>query len=380
MVGDISRDWRPHYRLEILIELINEPGTAWRACESALESRGAPLPLYHRAAWARAFGGSRIRHSLLSIRRDDKCVGAFAFEGAPSRTMPRHRLLSIQRLGLGAGGLDRAALEEGLQELVRRSREEWPVLRITVDAFSLDPELRAGTGDALRRTGFTKVPTTRSYERTLVLDLEPAEDTLFAGLHKNARQGIRNVARYPVQVTPVTDVSLAPRLQTLSDETRGRTGGERRELDWESIVRLSAESPELSRIAILERTDVKGPDAVLAFAWGCMHGNVGEYSESGSARPADLKVSTSYALLWDLVLWARRGGARWFDFGGITGGMTHSDDPLGGISDFKRRFAHLELEVGEQWELEPRPARARIARLVSRAAKAVRGGMRRPRL
>lgn len=307
------------------------------------------------------------------------CVGGFAFESSRSRVLPGHRMLSVQRLGTGAGGLDERTLQEALSELVRRSRHDWQALRITVDAYALDVDQRERTARALQAAGFHKVPTTRSYERTLVLDLAPDEDALFAGLHKNARQAVRSVARFPVRVTTATSSALAPRLQALSDETRGRTGGERRQLDWEAIISLSAEAPELSRIAILERSDTTGPESILAFAWGCMHGDSCEYSESGSTRPSDLKVSTSYALLWDLVLWARRNRARVFDFGGITGGITHSDDPLGGISDFKRRFAQREVEVGQQWELEPRPARARIAKLLSRGVAAVRAAAQKSR-
>lgn len=351
---------------EILIEFISEPGSAWRVCESDLIDRGVSLPLYHRSAWARAVSDTGVSCTLVAIRGDSaRCTGAFAFETAQSRSLPGHRVLSIQRLGVGTGGLEERGLSEALAELARRARADWRVLRIVVDVFALDASLREQTARALASAGFHKVPTTRSYERTLILDLGPDEETLFAALHKNARQGVRSVARFPVRVTTATSPSLAARLQTLSDETRSRTGGNPRRLDWDSIIALSAETPELSRIAILERTDRAGPESVLAFAWGCMHGETGEYSESGSTRPDDLKVSTSYALLWDLVVWARRSGARWFDFGGITSGITHSDDPLGGISDFKRRFAQREVEVGEQWELEPRPMRASLARVVS---------------
>jgi lipid II:glycine glycyltransferase (peptidoglycan interpeptide bridge formation enzyme) len=135
---------------------------------------------------------------------------------------------------------------------------------------------------------------------------------------------------------------------------------------------MSTEAPHLSRIAILERTDRDGPGAVLAFAWGCMQGRVAEYSESGSTRPADMKVSTSYALMWDLISWARRSGAHVFDLGGITEGDRDSDDPLGGISDFKRFFSQREVEVGQQWLFEPHPARAAAARVISSGAGLLR--------
>jgi hypothetical protein len=358
-------------------EVIEEPGAAWQQCEAALEAQGKPLPLFHRAIWARVSNKSGARCSFVPVRDlSGVCRAGFALESRPSRALPGHHLISIHRLGIDSGGLDDAALDAGLAALLDRVRRDRSVLRVTVEVFAFDPESRLRTSEALRRHGFLQVRASMMYERTLVVDLTPTEEALLAGFHKNARQGIRNVARYPVVVTSAVSIALAPRLQELSDETRQRTGGESRPLDWEALIRLSAEAPHLSRIAVLRRTDVTGPEGVLAFAWGCVHGGVAEYSESGSTRADNLKVSTSYALLWDLMRWARANGARWFDLGGVTDGSTHSEDPLGGISDFKRRFSQREIEVGQQWDLEPHPARAAAARLVSRSAAMLRLGIR----
>ncbi len=359
-----------------MVEFITGPGRAWEECEAKLDSKGTSLPLYHRAIWARAAAKSGAESTFAAIRpADGECRAGFAIESTRSRALPGHRLLSIQRLGIGAGGLDESSLEEGLAQLSARARIEGSVLRVTIDAFAMGAGARERTGDVLRRHGYVNVAATRSYERTLLLDLAPSEETLFAGLHKNARQGVRNIARYPVRMRTVESTAIASRLQELGDQTRQRTTGERRHLDWPSLIELSLQAPHLSRIAILERTDGESPDSILAFAWGCMHGDVAQYSESGSTRTDDMKVSTSYALLWDLILWARRGGARWFDFGGVTSGGTHSADPLGGISDFKRRFSQHEVEVGQQWELYPHPRRAVVANVISRSAALLRVGM-----
>lgn len=363
-----------------MLELIDAAGKAWEECEASLDRRGTPLPLFHRAAWARAIQRSGAKCSFIPIRdTEGTCRAGFAFESRPSRALPGHRLLSVLRLGIGSGGLDESALEAGLAALSAHARANKSVLRVTVEVFALDSESLRRTSEALGQNGFVQGRTTRTYERTLVVDLAPEEAALLAGFHYNARRRIRNVAKYPVKVTTAGSVSLARRLQELADETRLRTGGESQRVDWGSLIRMSAEFPHLSRIAILERTDRDGADAVLAFAWGCVHGRVAEYSESGSTRPDDMKVSTSYALMWDLMSWARRSGARLFDLGGITGGTTDSDDPLGGISDFKRFFSQREVEVGQQWELEPNRARAAAARVVSQTAAMLRLGAKRMR-
>jgi lipid II:glycine glycyltransferase (peptidoglycan interpeptide bridge formation enzyme) len=264
--------------------------------------------------------------------------------------------------------LDESALDAGLAELAAFARNDKSVLQIRVGVFALDSESRASTSDALRWHGFLPVARSEGYERTLVVDLVPNPDALLAGFHYNARRRIRNVAKYPVKVTTAESVALADRLQELGDETLLRTGGEFQKIDWESLIRMSAEAPHLSRIAILERTDRDGPAAVLAFAWGCVHGTIAEYREAGSTHPEDMKVSTSYALMWDLMSWARQNGARVFDLGGVTQGSTDSDDPLGGISDFKRNFSQQAAEVGQEWRFEPRPRRAAAARVISRTA------------
>ena len=70
--------------------------------------------------------------------------------------------------------------------------------------------------------------------------------------------------------------------------------------------------------------------------------------------------------------WAKRVGAEWFDFGGITPG-TQADptDPLGGISDFKRYFGTDVVTVGEEWVFVPRPVRAAIAGMVAKLGRRV---------
>jgi len=354
------------------VELIKNPGTAWETAEQELDARGTPLSLYHRASWARAIAKESSSFFVAVRDDDDKCRAGFAVESSRSRALPGHRLLSVLRLGIGIGGLDDKSLGMAIDKLRSMIARDRLVLRASVDVYGLEEGARERTRQTLKAAGFTRVATTRSYERTLLLDLGPGEEALFAALHKNARQGVRNIGKFPVRISTATSVGIASRLQELSDETRERTGGDHRPIDWRSFIEMSNAMPDRSRIAVLERTDITGPSAIIAFAWGCAHGDVAEYSESGSVRVSDMKISTSYALLWDLITWARRGGARIFDFGGVTVGNTASDDPLGGISDFKRRFSQQEAEVGEQWELISAPFRAGIAAAVSRSATFVR--------
>ena len=72
--------------------------------------------------------------------------------------------------------------------------------------------------------------------------------------------------------------------------------------------------------------------------------------------------------MWDLIKWAKHSGAHFFDFGGITPGTLASDDPLGGISDFKRYFSQRVVQVGAEWSYEPRPMQAQAARMMKSAS------------
>jgi hypothetical protein len=71
--------------------------------------------------------------------------------------------------------------------------------------------------------------------------------------------------------------------------------------------------------------------------------------------------------------------------GGITAGSfargrgVDGEDRLGGISDFKRHFGGTEEHVSEQWLLEPRRTRARVAHAVSAGAEWLRATGRRLR-
>ena len=49
-----------------------------------------------------------------------------------------------------------------------------------------------------------------------------------------------------------------------------------------------------------------------------------------------------------------------------------SDDPVGGISDFKRNFGGEVVQVGEDWSFDAAPVRDRLAGSLSRAVAAIR--------
>jgi hypothetical protein len=328
---------------------------AWAAAQRELCDAGVPIPLPLRAA---ADGRARV----VGVRdAEGRCAGAAALHAHPTRALPGHRILRVERFGAARSAAARAALAAALAAAARRDR---CALRLHVEAFArTETELDAIGGD-LRNAGFQSAPSPRSYERTIVIDLDASEDALFASLHGTARRHVRAVSKNAVELRDVLDPRHIARLDALLRETMERTGGTYHPQDWAGMLDLARRQPELARIVGVFRSDA-GPDALLAYAVGLAHGDHVQYATAASTRATDLKLPLGYGPAWELIRWAKRLGAAWFDFGGITAG-THGDseDPRGGISDFKRYFSRAVQRVGHEWVLEPHPMRSRVAGVV----------------
>lgn len=335
------------------------------ACERSLANAGVRLPLPHRAGWTEARRG--VASLWVPLRGPGGgWAGAFAADAAMSRALPGFRLLRVERFGEAIPSVLWPAAVDAVAALARRGR----VLRVSVEVFSRDDTTRAAIGALLAGAGFTRAAAPRNWSRTLTLDLQPTEDTLLASFSPTVRQGVRAVGKLPVQVLPVVDPSLAPRLNALLRETFARSGGRDERLwDWAGVIALSRRAADASRLVGMFRTDREGPDALLGFAWGWWNGESVSYVVGASTRPGDLRVQIGHPLLWDLIVWAKRGGAAWFDLGGVSPASAAAGDPTGGISDFKRRFSKHTADVADDWVLEPHWLPARLATLVSTGAR-----------
>ncbi len=339
--------------------------TAWAACERELTDAGVPIPLPLRIA-------ADVRACVVGVRdAGGGCAGAAAMLAHPTRALPGHHVLRVERFGAARSPEARAALAVALAHAARRDRR---ALRLHVEAFARGEAALEAIGGDLRAAEFHAAPSPRSYERTIAIDLRPSEDELFASLHGTARRHVRAVGKSPVELRDVSDPIYAGRLDQLLRETLERTGGAYHPQDWARTLQLGQRRPELVRIVGLFRVDGAGPDALLAYAVGLAHGDHVQYATAASTRASDLKLALGYGPAWELIRWAKRLGAAWFDFGGITAG-THgdADDPRGGISDFKRYFSRTVVRVAQEWVLEPHPLKARIARAVGWVRGRVRG-------
>jgi hypothetical protein len=349
-------------------EILYDTGLDRTRYEEDLDRAGVPIPLPHRSEWATALTPG---HSWFLAVRDDggACCCGFAVQVGYSRAVPGHHVLTVDRLGPALSDEARQAGLEALRHLARRRRN---VLRVRLRTFSRDANIRRAIADAVTELGFRKADSGGLYTQTVVLDVRPDESEVFSSLHATCRRHIRAPAKKGFTVGPVLDPAYADRMDSLMKETMARTKGPYTPHDWASTIELSHRHPSFSRLVGTFEPDAAGPESLVAFAWGCNHGDHATYTAAASTRVVSHNFALGYAPAWELIRWAQQTGAHWFDFGGITEGSYGSGDRLGGISDFKRYFSGQVVTVGAEWVLEPNPVRARLGRAISHVAARVR--------
>jgi hypothetical protein len=354
---------RPH------VQHISGFGIAREAAEEQLDRDGIILPFPQRAQWHRALGEP---NSALVVAADDDGVpkAAAGISIGRSRALPLHSIYRVERLAASADDILDASLLHGIADAARRDPR---CIRLHVGIFERNAERRSRLGAMMLQAGFVKARLPESYGRTPSLDLEASEEELFLKVAPSARRNVRAPAKRGLEMQALHDPIYAARIEELMRESFQRTGGSAVRLPWRLILQCSDRSPNRSRIVGLFEPNNRTPNGLVAFAWGCVNGSYVSYEAAASTRRTEMgNLALAYAPLWDLILWAKRLGATWFDFGGVPAVDRVPDDPLGGIADFKRFFCEDIMEVRDEWTLEPRPFRASVARAMSVAVERMR--------
>ena len=339
----------------------------WSRCERELAARDLPLQLLARSAFV--VRRNDLETKLLVVRdAEGSCWGAVAVHVRPIKGMPGHCTLHAERFG---ASISPAALEPAAHALANALRRNARALRMDVDVFSRDEATRLAASRALAGAGFRGADS-NSYVQTLSVDLLPDDEQIFASFSRSARRNVRQIDKHPLERRLISDPIYIPRMEEITRQTLERTGGLYTPQDWAGRIAFSNAHPEMSRIVGVFRADREGTDALVSFAWGAMHGDHGQYRDGASTR-VEWNVALSYVLIWDMISWAKAQGAVWFDLGGVTDGRQgESDDPLAGISDFKRHFTSRMERVGDGFELQATTLRARAARALVRARALMR--------
>ena len=350
------------------IQVLRGVGPEWERAIAELMAAGVPVPLPARPEYAERLGGSSPQLVVLEDSAG-RCIRAAALDVSPTNALPGHRIARAHHGGAEFVGPEGDALLAGLAEMARNDSR---LLRLTVELVLRSAAEQERVAAGMRAAGFSHVEKIRNYRNTLIVDLGGTEEELLASFSATTRRDLRGWAERPVEMRPIEDPRYGARLNALAQETFGRTGGAFVPRPWAERIALCRELPSASRLVGLFRAGRDDPDALLAYAWGCSHGDHAHYDDAGSTRVEDIKVSMMYPLMWDLMRWAKAQGCAWFDMGGAVPADA-KDDPRLGISDFKRRFSKELVAVGAEWELEPHPGRAALARTVRGAANRLRG-------
>ncbi len=347
------------------VSLIRGLGSEREDAERELIAASVNLPISDRSVWAAGHNG--IEPWFLLVREaSGRVCGGVAVEQVASRALPGHRILRLRRSGGNLTCETFRVVLESLKVLLRRNPR---ILRVFVQTFSLGR--RDETVQMLAGHGFRELKTPSVYRHTLVMDLKPSEEEIFATFSDSCRNKVRKTIRKSMQSVVINDAIYEDRIRELQREALRRTVGHVPTEDWKAILKMSRERPDLSSIFGLFEGEDRSPETMVAFGWVCSHGNHAEYRAAGSTRRAGVKIPYGYLLAWDMIRWAKASGAEWFDFGGVT--LGGGDDRLKGISDFKRSFSREVVEVGAEWVCDPYPFKAWIADTISRSVKKLRG-------
>ena len=333
--------------------------------EEELSSAGVPLAISDRAVWATRFYRSEPKF-LIARDANGQACGGVAVEESSTRALPGHVILKVKRFG---NGLPPDVCRVLLQAISSLAKKLPRVLRVQVSVFSRDgrEEIEA----VLKELGFAQIQPPSSYQHTLVIDLKPTEDEIFAALDKGARYEIRRTTKKGLRALVIDDAVYADRLRELQEEALHRTDGESHAENWQGILEMSREHPELSTVFGMFLGDDSSPREMAAFSWVLNNGDHGEYRAAGSTRKIEAPVPLGYFPVWEMIRWAKATGSEWFDMGGVT--LEGADQSaLEGISRFKRTFSRNVAEVGSDWGMEPSPAKAKIASVVSNNALKLR--------
>jgi hypothetical protein len=351
------------------MELHFDELSRWDTLEQKLTREGFPLPLEHRGSWIRDMGDSEYRFFVAGDEGSGSIRAAIPILRQGTRALPGHFHARATRFGYRQDPDGLRTILEALRDWVS---SEPRLLGANVEIFEPDEGRRGRIEAAARSLGYERAAEPTRYVRTVGVDLGPSEQEVLASFASSARRFIRDPGKKGYRVEPITEVRWADRMHELFVETLERTGGGLGAPDWSRLIAFARGHPGLLRIVGTFGPSDPAEGSLVAFASARHNGDHAVYADSASTRRLETTVAVHYAPMWALMAWAKSEGCTWFDLGGITDGTRVSADPVGGISDFKRRFNGDELLVGHEWLYQPRTVRSRIADGVRAAATLAR--------
>ena len=258
---------------------------------------GHPLQTWPWGALKQRFGWRPVRIAT----QDDRAAAQILFRplaGLSVAYVPRGPALS------GTDDTDDALLA-GIAGHARKARAAF---------VRFEPDVRAGTLQAdrlaalLQRHGYRAARRTLQPRASLVLDLEPTPDEIFARFSKGHRADVRRAEREGVSVRAGTERD-AEVLHDLLRETQARKSfGIHSAAYYRVLIEAFGERAQL----LIAEHDGAAVAAALVLATG----DDGIYLAAGS-NAAGLAHRAGHLVQWHAIRWARERGARRYDLWGI---------------------------------------------------------------
>jgi len=148
--------------------------------------------------------------------------------------------------------------------------------------------------------------------RTLLVDLQPSPEEIRGNLNRTWRRHLKTAEQQDFEVDQGTDDSLYATFLELSQDMLQRKGFSPgvNYLEFREIQRLL---PDRHKMRILICRDREGPLASVVSSAG---GDLGIYL-LGATSTRGMQTQASYLLHWNMALWVKEQGCRWYDLGGI---------------------------------------------------------------
>jgi hypothetical protein len=309
------------------------------------------------------------KYFVLQIRgRDGKPASQLCVHIGRPKLMPWFAMATVRNLHPAINAEEE---EFGLKMLQELAPEMPGVMTLRLQPKIYDSsELLSFQARAIRAQ-FLAADEPLGVTRTLLLDLGPDSDELLARLPSRTRQKIRHHSRAKVTICALEDPKYIKSCREAADVARIRTGAGPSSDDFETSFALAKSHPD--RCKVIGLFFNHRPTELLAYAIGFNNGKRVEFYSAGAVHDPELRsIPFNSFLVWELINWARHQGCTEMDMGGITDGGPN--DPLQGVSKFKRGMTENEVETGREMIHTVRPLRHKVYKWLKQLREPKRDG------
>ena len=195
--------------------------------------------------------------------------------------------------------------------------------------------------------------------RTILLDLEPGEDDLLAGMKEKWRYNVRLAARRGVSVRPAQSLEDVQAWYRILQATSQRDGFGIHTLDYYRHAWQLFAPVNQAQLLLAEN---EGRLLAGIFV-GCIARQA--IYLYGASSNEQRQLMPNYLLQWEAIRWAKNRGALTYDFWGIP----DTDDPteaMAGVYRFKSGWGGRTVRFAGNYEYVCRPLTMRLVRRIIR--------------